>query len=557
MAIKSLDELIDRFASISAYAMEFGTAEQISKLPKGDKGRVGDAMYLLANNAQHRELLELAFCDKGQPVVLLGDVLAQTLSSIPEDRTRSLVSMYAGQAIGGRHGPGALRKVLELRDPKTGCIADYMMPILDCISMIPQNGNHWQGECVDLALDLQGDRFEAYMNLLKAFQMKKPADLQFTAYKITSALYTTKFDQSTLAKVIDKVSKIVMTEQGLRHYSDVLAKAIETGKPERVQYLYNIINNFESAQNSQQALGFYGDGVRHLVDSFIACENDESAGKLAAATTDLLMSGLRTTRVLWDLSELMHNRNLGSFFIERRENLTEDERADRTERSMRQLIALNNCNLPDEVYTAYRAKGGKKLGLEFFCQTATRSEVVEAFTYLAQKTAPEYARQALANALVHGNQELAVQTATTFTKLAKIGAPSNVYKRLDTERMTETKEMIEGMTAIGSYDVINTLKLYRGHRFRSLAGVFVNSLFHNPGMAEGWCNTLQKTYFNHRDQILQMTPEQVHSIKDYFGVLIQRKKEYYPSSAISWAEFQGTVNKWLQQKPIKGQEIQS
>lgn len=550
MQVKSIDDLFKRTIEASSFAMEFDTSERISKLRENDKHRFADAMYLLAQNQRYEDLFENVFTSgngSGKPIIQGGDKLITILSAIKDDKVRSLMALYAGEAISGYHENGAIKNIFGLDKPAIAYSKDELQDLqtrLECISMIPifeREPSIHEGKGVHLALSLSGDALDAYKNLMSAFNGLSQGDLRFTSYKIIGSLSDTKYTSDDLASVINSVTDLTKIKDGLKSFDDTISKAIDTGKKERVDYVAKIAQKLSQVEKYAKWPATYFSGVSSLVQKFIGFKDDKIVKDLVSATMDLIDSGIKSSSTLYDIQSLAENNSRG-FCGERTESLTEEQLGERTQRAIKSLVNLQSNELPYEVHVAYQAKGGKGIGLENFCDVATNPKVVDTFNYMSQRSVPEYAREAMANALVHGDQELAEQTAETFKQLVKIGAPKQVYKRLDTQHTSDKEKALEGMRAVGDGRVINVLRRYRGKSMGIVAGVFVNALYHNPEMVEGWVHTLDK----HREQISQMSAQDRGEIKKYFGVDTSwRRKEYFSNDKLSWAQFQGKVNNWL------------
>lgn len=550
MKVKSIDDLFERTIEATSFAMESDTSERISKLRENNKHKFADAMYLLAQNQRYEDLFKNVFTsgnDSGKPIIQGGDRLSTILSSIKDDKVRSLIALYAGEAISGYHENGAIKNIFGLDKPAIAYSKKELQDLqtrLDCIFMIPifeRGPSIHEGKGVHLALSLSGESLEAYGGLMSAFRELSLGDLRYTSYKIIGSLSDSKYNHEDLSSVINNVREVVEVKDGLRSFDDTLTKAIDSEKKDRVDYIAKIVKKLSQNKEYVKWPSTYFSCVSSLAQKFIGFEDNKTVQDLFSATMDLMDSGIKSDSILFDIQSLLKNRSL-DFLGRETENLSEEQLGERTLRAIRSLTNLQSSGLPSEVYVAYQAKGGKRIGLESFCAVATNPKVVDTFDYMSQRSVPEYAREAMANALVHGNQELAEQTAETFKQLVEIGAPKQVYKRLDTQHISDKDKATEGMKAVGSEKVISVLKRYKGtKRLGSVAGVFVNALYHNPEIIEGWVYTLNR----HREEISKLAPEERNRLKEHFEVTVYDRKECFSSDKLTWAQFQGKVNNWL------------
>jgi hypothetical protein len=539
----SIDDLCNKAAETSSSLMEFDTSEQILNLGTKNYHRFADIMYLLAQNQRYKDLFENLFVNSsGKPIIYEGDRLSSILSSIKDDKLRGLLALYSGEAISGFHGGGAIKNILELDKPVIAYSKTELQDLqtrLECISMIPISKGKaviGKGEEVHLALSLSGEPLIKYKDLLKVVSNYDSENLNLHSYQVIGALYNTYYNDVDLASVINSVTEVLKIKESSTNR--IVSKAISTGKKERVGYVRVVAKRISQVEEYAGDSHFYFSAVSNLIDKFIGFKDDKVVRDLVSLTTELIDSGIKKTFILEEIGYLARNCRIA--FGEDKESLTEEQLGERTKKALKSLVALQSKNLPDEVYVAYNVKGGKRIGFENFSNLAINPKVVDTFNYMSKRNVPEYAKEAMANVLIHGDQKLAEQTAETVKQLVKIGSPKQVYKRLDTKLPNKDKAY-EGMRAIGEDRVIRVLKRYRGQGMGSVAGVFVNALYHNPEIVDGWVYTLKEK----REEILQMSVEDRLKLKEYFGVEVIKRKEFFSNEKLNWVKFQGKVNSWL------------
>lgn len=505
-------------------------------MPEHDGFAFADVMAILAQNNQYANLFRQIFYSNdgsGKPLFQGGDTLATVLGSIQDEKTRSLLASYAGESLAGHRGEAALDNILSLAKsafPNAKEEFSDLQARLECISLIPSiipsdgRFSHLEGNGVHLALSLAGEGFKSYQQLLRTFQKFSPEDLRYTAYHIIGALAKSEYPSSSFLKVTGDVLRVLAVKDGLKNFNDVLSIAIESKSPQRVAYVADIaeaVNN-----HPDETYPYFATSVALLVRKFVYFSGDSAANRLLSETHNWIQAGIKEGKTCLDSVEYLASNHAsnhdGLFGNQNPKQLSEEQLADRTVKAIRSIMNLDAQNPPKEVYVAYAKKGGTRVGIEKFCEVAALPAVADTFHFMEQRS-----------------------------------APASAFKRLDTGKRPDSRmpykpnedgvySMIEGMRVIGSDQVIQTLSRYSGRKFRSPVAVFVNVLYHNPELADGWSLALNQ----HRDEIAQMSPEHRNSIKNYFGVRNgdsgkDKKMEYFPDDKISISQFQEIMDRWI------------